>query len=337
MPRRADVEPAATAPELGQHRLHQRRVERVADRAAAWSAARAVAVGRELGRPRPASPETTTDARAVDRRDADAARRQRPARSASLGAATATIAPPAGSACISRPRARRPARSVLQRQHPGHVRRGDLADRVAQRRSPGCTPARLPAAGTAPPRPRTAPAARRRSRSSTASPSARRSTSADQSTSGVQRRRTPRRSAAANTGNASYSSPAHARPLAALAGEQERQPCPPAPRAARPRPAPARRRPARRARPAARPGRRRRPPPRCSNAGAAGGQRAARRRPGPSVRRAASSVGRQPARPAPRSAAADLRPTAPTAAAARCRRRRLGAVRRSVRRAPPRG
>ncbi len=49
----------------------------------------------------------------------------------SSGAAcTAIIAPPAGSACISAPRAPDQRAGVLQREHPGHVRGGDLTDRM---------------------------------------------------------------------------------------------------------------------------------------------------------------------------------------------------------------
>ena len=105
---------------------------------------------------RPRSPETTTDAGPFTAATSHAHRSQRP--DVRLGAATASIAPPAGSACIRpTPRRHQPAR-VLQRQHPRHMRGGQLTDRMTQPRSPASPPT-TPPAGTAPPRPRTTPAA----------------------------------------------------------------------------------------------------------------------------------------------------------------------------------
>ena len=81
----------------------------------------------------------------------------------SSGAKTATIAPPAGRACMSRPRVRDQAEAVLQGEDPGHAGRHVLADAVAQRRATArrprtarARPARTPA--------RRAPAACTRSR-----------------------------------------------------------------------------------------------------------------------------------------------------------------------------
>ena len=59
---------------------------------------------------------------------------------------------------LHQPAPRRHQRArVRQRQHPGHVRGRHLTDRMPHQRSPGAHPT-TPAAGTAPPRPRTTPA-----------------------------------------------------------------------------------------------------------------------------------------------------------------------------------
>ena len=61
---------------------------------------------------------------------------------------------------LHQPATRRDQRAgVLQGQHPGHVRGGDLTDRMPRAGSPAVRPRTRPA-GTAPPRPRTARAAR---------------------------------------------------------------------------------------------------------------------------------------------------------------------------------
>ena len=72
----------------------------------------------------------------VDRRqiDTDLAYGASAARTRSASANTAAIAPPAGSACISRPRAAIKRQPVLQREHPRHARRHVLPHAVAQHR-----------------------------------------------------------------------------------------------------------------------------------------------------------------------------------------------------------
>ena len=207
--------------ELVEHRVHQRRVERVADRQPRRLAAQllprpAISLDRVLvagdhHRPRAVdAPRSTRCPRPVSG-----------AATSSSVAWTATIAPPAGSACISRPRAATKRGRVRQRQHPGDVRGGELADRVPEQevrahaarlhqpeqrdldreqRRPGCTPSGRAARSRAR---RERPAQRRPAR--------------------VQVRAAPRPTRRRTPGSVSYSSRAHAHPLRALAGEQERR------------------------------------------------------------------------------------------------------------------
>ena len=135
------VRPCADRAELVEHRLHQRRVEGVADRSAASSCGPARASCASSAATASAGPETTTDARAVDRGDA-AGRR----------GAAADLAPrwpgrrpsrrrraaPASAARGRRPaRTRRPARARRRRARPRARRSsGRPGRRAARPRTP---------------------------------------------------------------------------------------------------------------------------------------------------------------------------------------------------------
>ena len=141
-------------------------------------------------------------------------------RSSPASPCTDTIAPPAGSACISRPRAaiRRAPSSRLK--HAGDAGGGELADAVADDERA----ARRPSGATAPPartRARTAPAACSRSASS----SDRRCLETAARSSGAATARSStaaqRSSAARNTGSRVVQLAPHADVLRSLAGEEE--------------------------------------------------------------------------------------------------------------------
>ena len=202
--------------ELVEHRVHQRRVERVADRAAASSCGPARASGRDRRRPRPRRrrpPPTRgplTAAMPTPRRPAAAAPRPR-------SPATATIAPPVGQR-LHQPAARGDQRArVRQRQHAGDVRGGELADRVAdqevRRARPSDSSSRNSATSTANSAGWVYPVW---SSSSASSPNI------TSRSAGSQVRAAPRRTPRRTPGTRSYSS----RPMpaaGALAGEQERE------------------------------------------------------------------------------------------------------------------
>ena len=138
--------------------------------------------------------------------------------SASCGVTSSSVAcdgdhRAAGRQRLHQPAARRHQRAgVLQRQHPGDVRGGDLADRVPGHEVAAGRPTTRPA-GTARLRARTARAARTRSgpAASASSPHIT-SRTADPSGSCAQ----TASSASANTGNRSYSSRPMPEPLRAL-------------------------------------------------------------------------------------------------------------------------
>ena len=106
--RRAVGQRLGDPPELVEHRVHQPRVERVTDGSRASAALRRASAPRAGRSARAAGDDDR--ARAVDRGEVELVARQLRS-SAPRSAWIASIAPPSGSACISRPRAR-PARQA---------------------------------------------------------------------------------------------------------------------------------------------------------------------------------------------------------------------------------
>ena len=151
--------PSATVAELVEHRVHQRGVERVADAQPLGPAARAPAnCGGDASRRPPRRRRRTTDDGPVDRGDAAPVLGRRATAATSSSAACDRDHRAARGQRLHQPAAGGDQRArVRQGQHPGDVRGGELADRVPGEAVRPYAPATR-AAGTARPRPRTAPA-----------------------------------------------------------------------------------------------------------------------------------------------------------------------------------
>ena len=158
-PRRAEARARRPARNSVQHRVHQRGVEGVARPRS-----------RLVFRPRhaPVCLELLERLRRRRRRPTargplTAATADRSSRPGQRAATSSSVASTASHRAARGQRAHQPAAGgdqrarVRQGQHPGHVRGGDLADRVADQAVRRAAPATRPA-GTARPRPRTAPA-----------------------------------------------------------------------------------------------------------------------------------------------------------------------------------
>ncbi len=129
-PRRRERQPLDAARELRQHRLHQRRMERMTDPQPLDPPTLALPAPRELAH-RILVTGDHHRARTVHRRDT------RPhhdppsdARTSSSDASTATIAPPAGNACINRPRAATSRHASSSDNTPATCAAADLTDRM---------------------------------------------------------------------------------------------------------------------------------------------------------------------------------------------------------------